>query len=136
MTTHLSVRLAWHDRGWDGRVCDAPDLNAHCIVHRHIRDSRDDHRERQWAGTPLADLDGWLPPCSRDPTAYADRGFMIVHQDRPFSPGFRFRSRYRGATGIGFREPRSETRSVAGSDGHLAPSHGQSASNHGQPRVA
>ena len=81
MTTHLSVRLAWHDRGWDGRVCDAPDLNAHCIVHRHIRDSRDDHRERQWAGTPLADLDGWLPPCSRDPAAYADRGFLIVHQD-------------------------------------------------------
>lgn len=81
MTTHLSVRLAWHDRGWDGHVCDAPDLNAHCIVHRHIRESRDDRRERQWAGTPLGDLDGWLPPCSRDPGAYADRGFKIIHHD-------------------------------------------------------
>ena len=81
MTTHLSARLAWHDRGWDGRVCDAPHLNAHCIVHQHIRDSRDDEKERKFAGTALSELDGWLPPCSRDPTAYADRGFVIVHRD-------------------------------------------------------
>ncbi|MBN1460255.1 MAG: AAA family ATPase [Armatimonadetes bacterium] len=81
MITHLSVRLAWHDRGWDGCVCDAPHLNAHCIVHQHIRDSRNDDKERGAAGTPLAELDGWLPPCSRDPAAYAARGFVIVHQD-------------------------------------------------------
>ena len=81
MTTHLSVRLAWHDRGWDGRVCDAPHLNAHCIVHEHIRNTRDDNKEREAAGSPLADLDGWLPPCSRDPGAYANRGFIIEHRD-------------------------------------------------------
>ncbi|MBN1461602.1 MAG: AAA family ATPase [Armatimonadetes bacterium] len=81
MTTHLSARLAWHDRGWDGCVCDAPHLNAHCIVHQHIRDSRDDDKEREAAGTALAELDGWLPPCSRDPGAYADQGFAIVHRD-------------------------------------------------------
>lgn len=81
MTTHLSVRLAWHDRAWDGHVCDAPHLNAHCIVHQHIRDSRNDERERGAAGKPLEELDGWLPPCSRDPAAYAARGFTIVHQD-------------------------------------------------------
>jgi len=81
MTTHLSVRLAWHDRGWDGHVCDAPHLNAHCIVHQHIRDSRDDEKERAAAGTPFAELNGWLPPCSRDPAAYAARGFVIVHHD-------------------------------------------------------
>ena len=81
MTTHLSARLAWHDRGWDGRICDAPHLNAHCIVHQHIRDARDDEKERRFAGTALSELDGWLPPCSRDPAAYADRGFFIVHRD-------------------------------------------------------
>ena len=81
MTTHLSARLAWHDRGWDGRVCDAPHLNAHCIVHQHIRESRDDEIERKSAGLALADLDGWLPPCSRDPAAYGDRGFVIDHRD-------------------------------------------------------
>jgi len=60
MTTHLSVRLAWHDRGWDAHVCDAPHLNAHRIVHQHIRDSRDDEKERQHAGEAFAELDGWL----------------------------------------------------------------------------
>ena len=56
MTTHLSARLAWHDRGWDGRVCDAPHLNVHCIVHQHIRESRDDEQERRFAGTTLSEL--------------------------------------------------------------------------------
>ncbi|MCY3823190.1 MAG: hypothetical protein OXG62_04910 [Nitrospinae bacterium] len=81
MTTHLSVRLAWHDRGWDGRVCDAPHLNAHCIVHEHIRNSRDDTKELNAAGKPLAELKDWLPPCSRDPAAYSDRSFVIEHHD-------------------------------------------------------
>ena len=81
MTTHLSVMLAWHDRAWDGHICDQPHLNAHCIVHQHIRDSRDDEKERGTAGKPLAELEGWLPPCSRDQGAYAERGFLITHQD-------------------------------------------------------
>lgn len=81
MTTHLSIRLAWHDRGWDGHVCDAPHLNAHCIVHKHIRNSRDDSLEHRFAEKPLDELDGWLPPCSRDPGAYSGRGFVIKHRD-------------------------------------------------------
>jgi hypothetical protein len=75
MTTHLSARLAWHDRGWDGRICEVPHLNASCIVHQHIRDSRDDERERRDAEAPFSDLKSWLPPCSRDAGAYADIGY-------------------------------------------------------------
>ena len=81
MTTHLSVRLAWHDNGWDGRICKAPHLNAYCIAHEHIRDARNDDKERKSAGEALADLDGWLPPCSRDPGAFAPRGFRLRHED-------------------------------------------------------
>ncbi len=81
MTTHLSVRLAWHDRGWDACVCDAPHLNSSCIVLQHIRDSRDDDKERGVAGKALAELPGWLPPCSRDTGAYAERGYVATHRD-------------------------------------------------------
>ena len=81
MTTHLSVRLAWHDNGWDGRICKDPHLNAYCIAHEHIRDARDDDKERRSAGEALADLKGWLPPCSRDPGAFAPRGFRLRHED-------------------------------------------------------
>ena len=29
---HLSIRVPWNDIGWDGRVCNAPNLNSSCIV--------------------------------------------------------------------------------------------------------
>ena len=81
MTTHLSTRLVWHDRAWDGHICDHPSKNAYCIVQQHIRDGRDDDREDKAAGLPLAELDGWQPPCSRDPIAFSNRGYTITHND-------------------------------------------------------
>jgi exodeoxyribonuclease V alpha subunit len=78
---HLSTRLAWHDTGWNGCICREPHLNASCIVQEQIRDGRDDDLERAHAGTPLADLSDWLPPCSRDIAAYASRGFTFTHRD-------------------------------------------------------
>ena len=81
MATHLSARLAWHDYGWNGTVCKAPHLNAHCIIQKHIRKSRDDDKERAFAGRAFAELDGWLPPCAWDSSAYAPRGFHYVHRD-------------------------------------------------------
>jgi hypothetical protein len=29
VTTHLSTRLVWHDRAWDGHICDHPRKNAY-----------------------------------------------------------------------------------------------------------
>lgn len=29
---HLSIRIPWHDTGWEGNVCQAPDLNSSCII--------------------------------------------------------------------------------------------------------
>lgn len=58
MTTHLSTRLVWHDRAWDGHICDYPSLNSSCVVQEHIRDGRDDAREDRAAGKHLADLKG------------------------------------------------------------------------------
>ena len=81
MTTHLSTRLVCHDRAWDGHICDHPSNNAYCIVQQHIRDGRDDDREDKAAGLPLAELDGWQPPCSRDPIAFSTRGYTISHND-------------------------------------------------------
>lgn len=31
MTTHISVRLAWHDTGWNGHICCNPKSNTYCI---------------------------------------------------------------------------------------------------------
>lgn len=80
MTVHLSARLTWHDSGWNGRVCADPLANVSCLVHDHIRDARDDDAELAHAGQSL-DAIGYRPPCSRDPGAYSDTGYVTTHRD-------------------------------------------------------
>ncbi len=85
MTTHLSARLVWHDRAWDGHICDRPSRNSFCVVQEHIRTSlakpKNMEREEHARGKPLAKLDGWQPPCSRDPIAFSPLGYTITHND-------------------------------------------------------
>ena len=78
---HLSTRLVWHDRAWDGHICDHPSKNAYCMVQQHIREGRDDDKEDDAAGLPLAGLKTWQPPCSRDPIAFSACGYTITHKD-------------------------------------------------------
>lgn len=69
MTAHLTIRLAWHDDGWNGRVCEKPDCNSYCTG-RHsypgnvIARERNLDIEAENAGRDLATLSGAdLPPC-------------------------------------------------------------------------
>lgn len=78
---HLSSRLAWHDNGWNGRVCRHPHLNASCIVNQLIREERDNDKERQHAEKTVAELDSWFPPCSRDINVFSPTSFPLVHHD-------------------------------------------------------
>ena len=60
---HVSIRVPWHDLGWDGRVCKAPHLNGACLKLKRIGQSRNDAAEQSVAGESLKDLpeDRW--PC-------------------------------------------------------------------------
>lgn len=31
MTVHISARVAWHDSGWNGRICQNPKANTYCV---------------------------------------------------------------------------------------------------------
>lgn len=33
---HISIRVPWHDTGWDGRVCAAPRLKGACLKLKRI----------------------------------------------------------------------------------------------------
>jgi exodeoxyribonuclease V alpha subunit len=69
MTMHLTARLAWHDDGWNGRICERPECNTYCVgMHSFPGDvvarERDLKREIANAGKPVAKLGGQeLPPC-------------------------------------------------------------------------
>ncbi|MCY4338500.1 MAG: AAA family ATPase [Gammaproteobacteria bacterium] len=69
MTVHITARLAWHDDGWNGRVCKKPECNSYCTGRQSypgdvIARERKLHIERPNAGKPLTELsDLNLPPC-------------------------------------------------------------------------
>src|SRR5882672_9529779 len=72
MAKHLSVRLPWHDRGWDGHVCDRPSANVFCtgeygLKAHGIREGKKDREEEALRSQPCAPLrtDTYRPPCLR-----------------------------------------------------------------------
>ena len=70
MTQHLSIRLAWHMDGWNGKICSNPSANGYCSGNHSypgmlIREKRDVNFlawEKAKAGCSCAALDR-IPPC-------------------------------------------------------------------------
>lgn len=61
---HLSIRVPWHDMGWEGTICKRPSANTTCRVLPRIAESKDDKAEECIKGLSLADLSqDQLPPC-------------------------------------------------------------------------
>ncbi len=68
---HLTQRVAWHDRQWDGAICDRPGENTFCLALDRIRAERDDQAEIARAGSDWADLPiDELPPCRAEAAAF------------------------------------------------------------------
>ena len=69
---HISIRVPWHDTGWDGRVCANPHLNDACLKLKRIAEGRDDAAEQTVSGKSLEELEP-----SQWPVCVAERvGFM------------------------------------------------------------
>lgn len=67
MTTHTSVRLAWHNDGWNGHICREPAANTYCVgpnsyPGQYIAEKRDLKWEIACAGESGSRLDR-IPPC-------------------------------------------------------------------------
>jgi exodeoxyribonuclease V alpha subunit len=73
--THLTARLAWHNDGWDGSVCRAPERNTYCVGCKSfpgdvIARERDLKREQALAGRAGSKLGGYIPPCNYSYNAF------------------------------------------------------------------
>lgn len=77
---HLTMRVAWHDNGWDGTICREPSRNSFCLSLDRIRENRDDRRENELAGSLWNQLDqNDLPPCVAESGAFMNpRDFLRV----------------------------------------------------------
>ncbi|HEL4257236.1 AAA family ATPase [Stenotrophomonas maltophilia] len=86
MGNHLTLRLAWHNDGWSGRVCSKPERNSYCVgcasyPGEMIREQRDLAWEKRHAGVPFPELDR-APPCMYSASAFAEFETR-VHADPP-----------------------------------------------------
>lgn len=65
--THLSARVPWHDRRWDGHVCSEPSNNNSCLVLKAISENRKDDAEDRVHDQDINDLERELkPPCLKE----------------------------------------------------------------------
>ena len=63
-THHLSVRVPWHDAGWNGKVCCKPRENGSCMFLPRINQSKIPDQEENIAESWLHELkEEQLPPC-------------------------------------------------------------------------
>lgn len=60
---HLSVRVPWHDTGWNGRVCASPQFNGACTKLKAIAAAKDDANEILLAGKSLEEIPRGKWPC-------------------------------------------------------------------------
>lgn len=75
MPTHITARIAWHNDGWNGHICKAPERNTYCVGCKSfpgdvIARERDLEREKKLAGKHSKDLAGYVPPCSYSYNAF------------------------------------------------------------------
>ncbi len=76
MINHLSLRLAWHNDGWNGHICTDPKSNTYCVgSHSYPGDVISTERNLEWesdekvAGCHCSKIDG-IPPCAYSINAF------------------------------------------------------------------
>lgn len=88
MTWHVTARMAWHDRGWDGRVCDDPVANTYCTGTHSLLSERLAREKKVECEAPCAaldaDLPNYQPPCFWTSSAFASVPTKTLHR-HPFS---------------------------------------------------
>ena len=81
---HITIRVPWHDSGWNGRACSAPSTNTSCLVLSRIAAvKRDD--EDGVAGELFEEIDGpALPPCVDERASFMADHDLILTKQHPY----------------------------------------------------
>lgn len=90
--SHLTVRLAWHDNKWNGKVCSNPDLNDYCIgehslLSDRLRKRRETDVECKFCNYGIDEVldEKYQPPCYWGINAFGNRSAEVEH-DNPAAP--------------------------------------------------
>lgn len=82
---HLSVRVPWHDRGWNGQICENPRNNASCMFLQRIQEKNVDWEEQN-SESWLHDLEpDKLPPCVDEKVCFMSEHSITKTKPHPYS---------------------------------------------------
>lgn len=85
-TRHLSVRVPWHDAGWNGKVCCNPRENGSCMFLPRINDSKNVEVEEGKAESWLHELSqDVLPPCVGEKVSFMSPHSIYKKVKHPYS---------------------------------------------------
>lgn len=60
MAQHISIRVPWHDNGWNGTVCKEPSLNNSCLRLSNIGENKQDKNETSLCGKCMQGIEEQL----------------------------------------------------------------------------
>lgn len=84
-TSHLTVRVPWHDSRWNGTVCRNPCANAACTVLPRIGRNKNEVRETQDSGQSLQSLpEELLPPCVHEHATFMANFDLTLNKQHPY----------------------------------------------------
>ena len=89
MAQHISVRVPWHDNGWNGTVCQFPGENNACLRLKNIYENRNDAEEINICGQCMEHLEEKLP-CIGEGSAFMSEKDLVkttVHPYKKSNPG-------------------------------------------------
>lgn len=83
---HISIRVPWHDNGWNGTVCKNPCLNDSCLKLPRISEKRNENAENAVAGQSIEDLDNsqW-PVCVTERAMFMSSFGYTRYTTHPYS---------------------------------------------------
>jgi hypothetical protein len=83
---HISIRVPWHDAGWNGTVCHDPRGNGTCVLLKNIGQRRRDVHEDSIAGRRISDLPlADAPPCVAERATFMSPQPIQFERVHPFT---------------------------------------------------
>ncbi|MAM11481.1 MAG: RNA helicase, partial [Rhizobiaceae bacterium] len=81
---HITIRVPWHDGGWNGRVCNAPSENTACLVLGRIASAKRDSEDNV-AGKLFDELSfAELPPCIDERGGFMSDHDLVLTKQHPY----------------------------------------------------
>jgi len=83
---HLTVRMAWHDNNWNGKICKNPQANTYCVgTHSLLADriatNRDVDTESSYQEEAIQNIPSdYTVPCYWSINAFSNNTFDVKHK--------------------------------------------------------